>query len=88
MTGVLFPARERYYFLLYSVKTGSGAHLASCPAMDIYVGVRRQWFEADHSPLSSAEVKSVGAVPSLPPYVFDKYILCPQSSETESAKLT
>jgi hypothetical protein len=65
MTGVLFPARERYYFL-YSLKTGPGTHLASCPAMDIYVRVRRQLFEADHSPLSSAEVKSVGAVPALP----------------------
>jgi hypothetical protein len=32
--------------------------------------VKRQGREADRSPSTSAEVKNVGSIPQLPPYVF------------------
>jgi hypothetical protein len=60
------------FFLLHSVQTGSGAYPVSYP-MGIggfSQGVKPAGCEADHSLLSSAEVKNRGAIPPLPPYVF------------------
>jgi hypothetical protein len=48
-------------FILYSVHIGSGAHAAYYP-----LGVKWLGHEADHSPLSSAEVKNGGTVLPLP----------------------
>jgi hypothetical protein len=44
----------------HSVQSDSGAHSA-----DIQWGVKRPVFEADHSPLSSTEVKNGGTIPPL-----------------------
>jgi hypothetical protein len=53
--GVRFPAGERDLFLLHSVQTGSDAHPASS-AMGTWAKVAGR--EADHSPVSSTEVKN------------------------------
>jgi hypothetical protein len=65
-TGVRFPAEARYFSLLNSVQTRTGAHpasftLNSCAASSVR--------ETNHSPPSSAEVNN-GDILSLPPYVF------------------
>jgi hypothetical protein len=60
---VRFPAWQ--VFSLHSVQTDSGAHPMGIGGL-IPLEVKRQGREADHSPLSSAEVKKGGAVPSLP----------------------
>jgi hypothetical protein len=54
-----------YYIM---VQTGSGAHPASYPkgTSALSSGLKRPEREADHSPLSSAEVKNGGAMPALP----------------------
>jgi hypothetical protein len=56
------------FSLLHNVQTGSKAHPASYPVGTgtISRGVKRPGLEADHSPPSSAEVKSGRAMPSLP----------------------
>jgi hypothetical protein len=54
---VTFPVGARDVSLLHNVQTGPGAHPAP--------GVKRQGWEADHSPPSSAEVKYNGAIPPL-----------------------
>jgi hypothetical protein len=66
-TGVIFPVGQGFS-LLYSVQTESGAHLTlytTVPGV-LSPGVKRPGREADHSPLSSAEVKNGGAIPPLP----------------------
>jgi hypothetical protein len=60
--------RGRDLSLLHSVRTGSGAHPASCPGGwggAISPGVKRPGREADPSPPSIAEVKNDGAIPPL-----------------------
>jgi hypothetical protein len=54
--------------LLHSVQTGSWAHPGTYQmgTEDSFPWVKRPRREADHSPPSSAEVKSGGAIPSLP----------------------
>jgi hypothetical protein len=56
---VWFPAGAGNFFLHHRVQNGSGAHLASYPMGNrvFPLGVKRPGCEADHSPLSSAEVK-------------------------------
>jgi hypothetical protein len=56
---VRFPAGAGKFSLHHRVQNGSGAHPASYPAdtRDLSLGVKRPGREADHSPLSSAEVK-------------------------------
>jgi hypothetical protein len=66
--GVQFPVRTRTISLFHSVETGSGAQPASCPTGTdtLSLGIKRPGCEADHLPLSSAEVENVGAVAPLP----------------------
>jgi hypothetical protein len=65
---ILFPTGERDFSLLHSVQTRSGARSASNPTGigPVSYVVKRPGSEDDHSSLSSAEVKKVGAVPPLP----------------------
>jgi hypothetical protein len=65
---VLFAGRNRYFYLFHSFQTGSGAHTASYPLGNgaFSPGLKLPAREADHSLLSSAEVKNGGAVPPLP----------------------
>jgi hypothetical protein len=53
-----------------------GAYLASNPVSSVgsYTGTKRLGREADHSPLSSAEIKNACSYTSIPPYVF--MVLC------------
>jgi hypothetical protein len=55
-------------FFLHSVQTGSGVHQAYCPMGTVVSSpeVKRPGREADHSPLSGAEVKNGGAISPLP----------------------
>jgi hypothetical protein len=57
---------------LHVVKTGFGTHLASYPIDTgaVSPGVKRPGHEADHLPLTSAEVKNTYIYISTPPYVF------------------
>jgi hypothetical protein len=59
MIGVRFPAGGGNFSLHHRVQTGSEAHPASYPVGtgDLSLRVKRPGREADHSPLSSAEVK-------------------------------
>jgi hypothetical protein len=66
------PGRVKKFSLLHIVQTGSGVHPTSYK-MGTWVsfpGVKRQGREADHSPLTSAEVKKMWIYTSTPPYVF------------------
>jgi hypothetical protein len=59
-----FPGTARDFSLFLIVQTCSGAHPASyTKGFESKVAGR----EADHSALPSAEVKSSGAIPALPP---------------------
>jgi hypothetical protein len=64
----LIPDRVKRFSLLHSVKTGSGAHPASCTvgAVAFCLGVKLPRREADHSPPSSAKFKNGGAITPLP----------------------
>jgi hypothetical protein len=66
--GVRFLAGARYFSLLHSVQTGSGAHPASYPigSRGALPGAKRPGREADHSSPTSAEVKDGGAIPPVP----------------------
>jgi hypothetical protein len=57
------------FSLHHSVQTGSGFHQASYPmgTRASFLGVERQGREADHSPLSSADVKNVWGYTFNPP---------------------
>jgi hypothetical protein len=68
-TRVRIPAGAINLSLLHSVQTDSGAHPASYPMGtrgSFPRVVKRPGLEADHSPLSSAEIKNSGAIPPLP----------------------
>jgi hypothetical protein len=56
----LFPSKARGISLFHSVHTSSGV-----PPSLISIGITPPGREADHSPLSSDEVKNAGAIPSL-----------------------
>jgi hypothetical protein len=60
-------SRAREYVYLHSVRTGSGAHPASCPlgTGGAVPGVKWQGHEADQLPTSIAEMKNGGAIPLL-----------------------
>jgi hypothetical protein len=60
------PSRARE-FHLHNIQTGSESHPAPIQWASVAVspGVKRQERGADHSPPTSAEVKSGGATPSL-----------------------
>jgi hypothetical protein len=65
--GVRIPAGETDFSLFHNVQIGSGAHPESY-LMDTegsFPGLKRLGREADHSPLSSAEVKNGGTIPPL-----------------------
>jgi hypothetical protein len=66
---VPFPAVAGNFSLHHSVQNGSGAHPASYPmsARGFSLRVKRPGREADHSPLSSAEVKNEWSYTSTPP---------------------
>jgi hypothetical protein len=67
-----FDSRQgKDFSLLHSVQTGSGVQLASYPmcTRDVFQGVKQSGREADHSTLSSAEVKNGLGYNSTPPYV-------------------
>jgi hypothetical protein len=58
---VRFPAGAGNFSLHHRVQNGSGAHPASYPlgtTMGFYTGLKRPGREADHSPVSDAEVKN------------------------------
>jgi hypothetical protein len=55
---VRFPERARIFSLLCSVQTGSGASSASFVPQALLEGKATRAREADHSPLSRAEVKN------------------------------
>jgi hypothetical protein len=59
---VRFPAEKIDFYFLHSIKTDSGAYLASYP---LGTGVKRPRRDADHSPPSSVQVKKDGATPPL-----------------------
>jgi hypothetical protein len=66
MAGVQFLTGARDFSLLHCFQVGSGAYPATY-AMDTgnsFPGVKRLEREADHSSLSSAEVKKDGAIPA------------------------
>jgi hypothetical protein len=65
---VRFPAGAKYFPVLHSVQTDSGAHPASHPMglETLSPGVKRSSLEADCSPQSSSEVKNNGAILPLP----------------------
>jgi hypothetical protein len=60
------------FSLLHVVQTGSGVHSDSYPmgTGGSFPGVKRSGREADHSPLTSAEVKKTWVYTSTPPYAF------------------
>jgi hypothetical protein len=60
------------FSLLHIVQTGSGVHPTSYKVGTggSFPGVKRQGREADHSPLTSAEVKKMWIYTSTPLYVF------------------
>jgi hypothetical protein len=66
--GVRFPAGATDFSLLHTVQTRSGADLLYYPmgTGTLPPGVKWPKREADHSSLSSAEVKNNGAIPPLP----------------------
>jgi hypothetical protein len=57
--GVRLPAGKRDLALLHNAQTDYGAH-------NKHAGVKRQGRKADHSLLSSAEVKNCGFISPLP----------------------
>jgi hypothetical protein len=63
--GFLSRQGRDIFSLLHSVHTGSGAHPISYMST-MGPGVRRPVSDADHSPLSSAEVMNGGAITPLP----------------------
>jgi hypothetical protein len=71
--GLEFESRcGQELLLLYIVQTDSGVHRISNPMGTgaLSPEVKRQKREADHSPLTSAEVKRTWIYTSTPPYVF------------------
>jgi hypothetical protein len=63
-----FDSQQCKIFLFSTAfQTDSGAHPASYPRSTgaFFPGVNQQGHEADHSALSSAEVKKGGAIPPL-----------------------
>jgi hypothetical protein len=66
------PGRVNKFSLLHIVQTGSGVYTTSYKmgTGGSFPGVKRQGHEADHSPLTSAEVKKMWIYTSTPPYVF------------------
>jgi hypothetical protein len=62
MAGVQYPAGARDFSLVHSVETGSGAH----PAYPMGTKASFPGGKADHSPPSSAEVETGGAISPLP----------------------
>jgi hypothetical protein len=67
MVGVHFPAWSKDFSLLYSIQISSGAYPASYPVgiKALSQAVKATMHEADHSPLSCAEIKNGGALPTL-----------------------
>jgi hypothetical protein len=59
--------------LLHNIQTDSGAQPVPIQWVPVALplGVKQQKREADYSASSSAEVKKSGAIPPLPPYVFN-----------------
>jgi hypothetical protein len=69
-TGIRYPAVAKDISVLHSVKTYSGAHLASYPIGTGAVSPeeKRPGRKADHAPPSIADIKNGGAIPPLPQY--------------------
>jgi hypothetical protein len=63
-----FPVGARTFSLLHNVQTSSRAHTATYIMGTRHCFTRVKWpgREADHSPLSSAEVDNGGTIPPLP----------------------
>jgi len=71
-TGVRFPtgAVKECFSLIHLVQTDSGTHSASSPVGTGGSGVKGQGREADHSPPSSAVVKTPWSYTFIRPYIF------------------
>jgi hypothetical protein len=65
---VRFPAGAGNFSFHHRVQNGSGAYPATYPmgTRGSFPGVKQPWCEADHSPLSSAEVKNAWSYTSTP----------------------
>jgi hypothetical protein len=59
---------QKYFSILHSVYTSSGAHIASCPMGTVALHPVVMWpgREADHSSPSGAKVKNGGVITPLP----------------------
>lgn len=64
---VPFLTEVRDFSLLHSIQINSGAHTVSYPTgtCGSFYEVETAGSEADHSPLSAAEVNNDGAIPSI-----------------------
>jgi hypothetical protein len=70
-----FPAVQEFSFLRASrLALGLTQSPIQWPTGALFLGVKRQGGEADHSPASSAAVKNGGGIPPLP-YVFTALFL-------------
>jgi hypothetical protein len=67
MVRIRFPAMQDFS-LLHNFQTGHEDQPASCTMYtgDLFVRVKGQEREADHSPLSSAKINKGGAIPPPP----------------------
>jgi hypothetical protein len=63
---VQFPAVERDFCIIHIFQTGSEAHSYPTGTRISFLVLKRLEREADHSPPSSAKVKSGGTIPPPP----------------------
>jgi hypothetical protein len=75
---VRVPGYGQKFSLLRVIQTGSGAHPVFYQ-MNLFPGGKVAGAEADHSPLTSAEVKKMRIYTSTPLYVFMAYCLITRS---------
>jgi hypothetical protein len=64
----VFDSRQenkRFFYLLHSVQTGSGAHTAPYPLYTVFSEVNWPEHETNHSPPSNVDVKYAEIIPQL-----------------------
>jgi hypothetical protein len=73
-------------FFHHRVQTGSGTHPASYPmgTRGSFPGVKRPGREADHSPLSSAEIKNTLNYTSTPPIRLQSVVLSKEKEQGQT----
>jgi hypothetical protein len=73
MSGVVSRGRD-FFSLCHCIQNGLGVHpgtyLVGTGGGDFFLGVKWLGHEADHPPLSSAEVKNAWNYTSIFPYIF------------------